>query len=82
MALLAWVGSIGILVAAHLHQRWPALAGRNSPPRPLVAVRQGILFALAITLIALLALLKLFDLTFVLIILLLAGLTEAFLQQK
>lgn len=82
-ALLSLSSSIGMLLAHQLHRRWPTLSGGTYHDSfPLAAVRQGILLAVAVTLNVLLILLQLFDITFVVVILLLVGLTEAFIQQK
>jgi hypothetical protein len=78
------LGGIGTMIALPLHDRWPALAGvaRRSlgGPRPEAAVRQGILFAVAVSILLLLAMLDMFDPAFVVAVLMLTGLLEAFLQ--
>jgi len=78
------LGGAGTMIAMPLHERWPSLAGvaRRSlagvPPE--AALRQGILFGLAGCVLLLLALLDLFDPAFVLAVLMLTGLLEAFWQ--
>lgn len=75
--------SIGCIVFLQLHTRWPGLAGESEyEPNPLIAVRQGILFGSAILIIALLALMQLLDIVFIAFALLVAGLIEAFLQNR
>lgn len=75
---------IGNLIASVLHLQWPALAGvspRRRPP-PLVALRQGAIFATAFVLLALLALFQRLDIALILVTLLVAGLLEAFIQNR
>lgn len=82
-ALLA-LGGVGTMVALPLHERWPSLAGVGrrslSAPPPEAALRQGLLFGLAICILLLLAMLDLFDSAFVIAVLMLTGLLEAFWQ--
>jgi hypothetical protein len=81
---LLLLGGVGTMVALPLHDRWPALAGvgRRSlaGPPPEAALRQGLLFALAVCILLLLAMLDMFDPAFVLAVLMLTGLLEAFWQ--
>ncbi len=82
-SLLLFTQSLATLIALRLHTRWPALAGEPTRyPDPIVAVRQGLLVALATIAIALLALFHFLDIIFVLVILLLAGLIEVFIQNR
>lgn len=75
--------SIMALVALGLHGRWPSLAGaRGNVADPIAAVRQGILFGLALLIILLLAYLDILDIIFALVTLLLAGLLEGFIQNQ
>ena len=82
-ALFLFVQSLATLVALRLHKRWPAIAGdpvyRSDP---IAAVRQGVLTALSIIAIALLALFHFLDIIFILVTLLLAGLIEVFIQNR
>jgi hypothetical protein len=83
--LLALVFGLGSLVALALHRRWPALAGvRDSRrrPDPWVAMRQGTLLALAIGVMLLLTLVRMLDIAFALVTLVLAGLIEGFFQNR
>lgn len=85
LLLATGVGAIGALL---LHRRWPVLAGRQPPRRqgeraPAgVALRQGALFGLALAALVALAMLRVLDITFAIVTLLLAGLIEAFLQTR
>ena len=79
----------GVLVAIFLHRRWPALAGkqkarRGRPKTPPVepAVRQGILFGLAIVTLAALAIVDVLDIAFFIVTFLVAGLIEAYAQTR
>jgi hypothetical protein len=94
-ALLAFFGALfllsaglGALVAQALHRRWPALAGRRQRLRPATmpgiepALRQGILFGLVVATLAALSILRLLDVTFALVTVLLAGLVEAYAQSR
>lgn len=75
--------TIFALVGLRLHKRWPMLAGaRGKTPEPTIAVRQGLLFGLALIVIALLALVQMIDIIFVLVIFLLMGLLEGFFQSQ
>jgi hypothetical protein len=83
--LLMLVFGVGSLVSLALHRRWPMLAGsrdRRRRPAPWIALRQGALLALAVGVMLLLALLRMFDLAFALVTLVLAGLVEGFLQSR
>lgn len=83
-ALTLLVSGIGALAALRLHQRWPAMGGaqRQATLKPETALRQGFLFSGAVTAIALFALLHTLDITFILVICLLLGLVEAYLQNR
>ena len=83
-ALALLVSGVGALIALRLHQRWPTIGGaqRQASPKPETALRQGFLLSVAITAIALLALLRILDLTFILVTFLLIGLVEAYLQNR
>jgi len=83
-ALALLVSGVGALVALRLHQRWPAMGGaqRQATLRPETALRQGFLLSGAVTAIALFALLHMLDITFILVICLLLGLMEAYLQNR
>jgi len=72
------------LVALMLHRRWPALAGAatRATLRSSAALRQGLLLAVGLVVLALLAMLGFFDIAFVLITLILIGLVEAFIQNR
>lgn len=83
-ALALLVSGIGALVALRLHQRWPAMGGaqRQAALKPEIALRQGSLLSGAVIAIALFALLHMLDITFILVICLLLGLVEAYLQNR
>lgn len=79
----------GVLAALFLHRRWPALAGRvnvrrGRPKSPPVepAVRQGILFGLAIVTLAALVVVDVLDIAFFIVTFLVAGLIEAYAQTR
>lgn len=86
--LFLLAASLGSLAALALHQHWPALAGRrqrlrpNSPPAVESALRQGILFGLVVATLLALSILRVLDITFVLVTILLAGLIEGFAQTR
>ncbi|CAN5403785.1 hypothetical protein BH10CHL1_BH10CHL1_20480 [soil metagenome] len=84
LALASLSTGVGALGALALHQRWPALGGqrRYTPPKPEIALRQGILLGVALTVIAIFALVRTLDITFILVTFLLLGLVEAFLQNR
>jgi hypothetical protein len=95
LALLLFFGSLflaaasgGALAALAAHQRWPALAGRrqrlrrDAPPPIEAALRQGILFGLVVATLAALSILRILDITFALVTILLAGLIEAYAQTR
>ncbi|MEZ4705805.1 MAG: hypothetical protein R3A44_01285 [Caldilineaceae bacterium] len=83
VVLFGFTTSIGILIALQMHKRWPALTGQPFyKPDPIIAIRQGGLFGLALVTIALLAFLQLADLAFVVVVLLLIVLFETFLQSR
>jgi hypothetical protein len=79
---------IGCAAALLLHRRWPVLAGptptrrQGERTRPGVALRQGALFGLALATLVALAILRVLDITFAIVTLLLAGLIEAFAQAR
>ncbi len=83
-AALLLLGGMGTMLALPLHERWPALAGVQhrslSAAPPEAALRQGLLFALAICILLLLAMFNQFDPAFVIAALVLTGLLEAFWQ--
>ena len=83
VVLFGLAASLGILIALQMHKRWPALTGRPFyKPDPIIAIRQGGLFALAVVTIALLAFFQLADLAFVVVVILLIVLFETFLQSR
>lgn len=85
LGLLTLVFGLGSLVALALHRRWPALAGVRDVRRradPWVAARQGVLLALAVGVMLLLTLLRMLDVAFALVTLVLAGLIEGFFQNR
>jgi hypothetical protein len=95
VALLLFFGCLflaaasgGALAALAIHQRWPALAGRrqrlrrDAPPPIEAALRQGILFGLVVATLAALSILRILDITFALVTILLAGLIEAYAQTR
>lgn len=78
----------GSLLALALHRRWPLLAGQRqkgrwetAPPAD-AALRQGILFGLIAATLTALSILRILDITFALVTVLLAGLIEAFAQMR
>jgi hypothetical protein len=83
--LAAGLGALGALI---IHQRWPALAGRRqrlrpgSPPPVEAALRQGILFGLVVAVLLALSILRVLDITFAIVTILLAGLIEAYAQTR
>lgn len=87
-ALFLVTAGAGALVALALHQRWPALAGRRRSGRPGQrqpsdgAVRQGILFGVTVVTLTALSILRILDITFALVTLLLVGLVEAYAQTR
>lgn len=85
MGMVALVFGLGSLVALALHRRWPGLAGardRRRKPKPWVAMRQGLLLALAVGVMLYLTLMRMLDVAFALVTLVLAGLIEGFLQNR
>jgi hypothetical protein len=83
--LLALIYGVGCLVALALHRRWPPLAGVRDARRradPWVAARQGLLLAVAVAVMLLLALWGMLDIAFALVTLVLAGLIEGFFQNR
>lgn len=87
-ALFGLTAGAGALVALRMHRRWPALAGRRSRSRPFEvppadpALRQGILLGISVATLAALSILRLLDVTFALVTLILAGLIEAYAQTR
>jgi hypothetical protein len=85
LGLLTLVFGLGSLVALALHRRWPSLAGIRDPRRradPWVATRQGLLLALAVGVMLVLTLMRMLDVAFALVTLVLAGLIEGFFQNR
>jgi hypothetical protein len=85
LGLLALVFGLGSLVALAVHRRWPGLAGVRDPrrrPDPWVAARQGTLLALAVGVMLALTLLRMLDVAFALVTLVVAGLIEGFFQNR
>ncbi len=73
----------GSLIAAILHRQWPALAGaQRGAPDLTAALRQGVLFAVAVLALAGLALAQQLDVAFIAVILIMVGLVEAFVQSR
>jgi len=94
-ALLLFFGSLFVLTAAigalgalALHRRWPALAGQRqklrwgAAPPVEAALRQGILLGVVVATFTGLAILRVLDITFALVTVLLASLIEAFAQTR
>ena len=82
---LGLVGAgLGSLIAAILQRQWPALAGGGAEHGPAwgVALRQGVLFAAALLVLAGLALFQQLDIAFVAVTLVMVGLVEAFIQSR
>ncbi len=84
LALALLSSGLGTLSALALHKRWPALGGVRPyvQPKPEIALRQGMLLGVLLTAIALFALLRTLDATFILVTCLLLGLVEAYLQNR
>ena len=82
LALAAW--GAASLIASVLHLQWPALAGVGPRSRPPVtaALRQGGVFAAAFSILAVLAFFQRLDIALILVTLLVAGLLEAFIQNR
>lgn len=87
-ALFVLMAAGGSLLALALHRRWPVLAGvrrtlraGDTPPTD-AALRQGILFGLVVATLTGLSILRLLDITFALVTILLASLIEAFAQTR
>lgn len=87
-SLFLLAASLGTLAAMAAHRRWPSLAGRrqrlrrDSPPAVESALRQGILFGLVMATLLALSILRVLDITFALVTILLAGLIEAYAQTR
>ena len=85
LGLLLLVFGFSGLVALALHGRWPGLAGihdRRKRPDPSVALRQGGLLAAAVGVMGVLTYMGMLDIAFALVTLVIAGLIEAFLQNR
>lgn len=83
LGLFMFVASIGTLIALRLHMKWPRLGGLNHGQiEPFIAVRQGLLTSTATVLNCVMAFWRVFDIVFVLVLFLLAGLFEVFLQSR
>jgi hypothetical protein len=85
LCLALFVFGVSSLAALWLHRRWPALAGAaraKSTPRAAIALRQGVLMAMAVALLAILAVLQELDVFLVLITFGLMGLLEAYVQSR
>lgn len=87
LALFLLAGGLGGLIALHLHERWPTLAGirvrRPQQPLPVEpALRQGILVGLLAVVWAALAIARMLDIAVLLVTLLIAGLAEAYAQSR
>lgn len=85
LSLALFCAAVGTLFCLLLHRRWPGLAGEPdlvSLPDARSAVRQGLLFALGVSAMSLLALFKILDIAFVMVALVLVGLLEIFLQGR
>lgn len=80
-ALFSAVTGVGGLLAGILHRRWPALAGG---PKGVSAagLRQGMILGIAICLLAFLALIQILDSAIAGVVLILAALTETFIQNR
>jgi hypothetical protein len=87
-SLFVLTAALGSLAALVLHKRWPALGGQRFRPRweenPPVeaALRQGILLGLVVATLTALSILRILDITFALVTMLLATLIEAFAQTR
>jgi hypothetical protein len=85
MGLLLLVFGFSGLVALALHGRWPGLTGlrdKRRKPDPGIALRQGGLLALAVGVMAGLAYQQLLDVAIAAVVLVIAGLVEAFFQNR
>jgi hypothetical protein len=85
LSLMALSGGLGTVLALILHNRWPGLAGvrtKRSKPEPSVAVRQGVLLAVAVGVLTVLRFWHFLDIAFVFVTFLLIGLLEASLQSR
>lgn len=87
-ALFLVTGATGTFVALALHRRWPSLAGhpvrRRSASNPAAdaALRQGILVGLTVSAIVALSILRVLDIAFLIVTILLATLVEAYAQTR
>ena len=83
-AIVLLTGGAGSLCALVLQRRWSGLGGarHHLPAQPEIALRQGALFAVAVAAITLLAFFHMLDVVFVLVIGLLVGLLEVYLQNR
>lgn len=81
------VGSVSALIALALHRRWPALAGvkarqRRQLPRAEAALRQGVIAGIVAVVLIALSILRVLDVTVLIVTLLLAGLVETYAQSR
>lgn len=81
------VGGVGALIALSLHRRWPALAGvkarqRRQSPRAEAALRQGVIAGVVAVVLIALSILRVLDVTVLIVTLLLAGLVETYAQSR
>ncbi len=81
-ALATFAGAVSSLLALQIHARWPSLAGARRHADPAVAVRQGLWVAIFVLILALLSFLRVLDVVFILVALLLIGFVEAFIQSR
>ncbi len=81
-ALATVAGAVSSLLALQIHARWPSLAGARRHADPAVAVRQGLWVAIFVLILALLSFLRVLDVVFILVALLLIGFVEAFIQSR
>ena len=83
VASMIMISGIAAFVFLALHRRWPAMAGaKRGNPEPFIAIRQGLLTGATAGALAVLALSQMLDIAFVIGIILIAGLTEAYIQSR
>lgn len=83
LGLFLFIASTGTLIALQLHVQWPRLGGlSHGQIESFIAVRQGLLASTAIVLNCVMAFWRVFDIIFVVVLFLLAGLFEVFLQSR
>jgi hypothetical protein len=83
VASMIMVSGVAAVVFLVFHRRWPAMAGAHrGDPEPFVAIRQGMLTGATVGMFAMLALARMLDIAFVIGIILIAGLAEAYLQSR